>query len=322
MNEIERKYIDNKLHREELPELQDYLHHTDDDTITLGMKEIWSETPLDSNVNREALKYIKDKVNVRILSERDSHPNSNKWKWMAIASIILLPIMIGMTVFFLYPSSVKTGHIITVSTGLGERATVTLPDGTLVTLNYNSKLTYDDDQFLDKLRKIDFTGEAYFKVTKDEEHPFIISNKNIEISVLGTKFDMKARDMDKKAQVALDEGLVLVKSRNNQCRKLKPGYQAEIDYHSGNITVNKQSASEDIKAWRENALHFKNTSLTYVFKTLEDVYGKTIITRFSKVPENFVGTLPMNDLQAALYTLQIAYGLNYKQEDDKIIVYQ
>ena len=78
-------------------------------------------------------------------------------------------------------------------TAAGQRAQTVLPDGSRVWLNASSKLVYHNS-FWSSDRQIDLSGEAYFEVSHDKHAPFIVNSKQIKTCVLGTKFNVRARE--------------------------------------------------------------------------------------------------------------------------------
>src|SRR5205085_10891901 len=79
----------------------------------------------------------------------------------------------------------------TVMTKPGSKSKLQLPDGTQVWLNSDSKITYGES-FMGATREVQLSGEAYFDVVKDKEHPFIIHTQSIDLKVLGTAFNVRS----------------------------------------------------------------------------------------------------------------------------------
>ncbi|HJV19225.1 MAG TPA: FecR domain-containing protein [Sediminibacterium sp.] len=101
-------------------------------------------------------------------------------------------------------NEVKVGH--------GSKSKIQLPDGTQVWLNSGSKLTYEGS-FKGGLREVALDGEAYFDVTRDPEHPFIVHTSGVDIKVLGTAFNVKAYDVDQTIEATLIHGSIEVVDR-------------------------------------------------------------------------------------------------------------
>ncbi|MCY1723042.1 FecR domain-containing protein [Prolixibacteraceae bacterium Z1-6] len=157
----------------------------------------------------------------------------------------------------------------------GNRSTITLADGTKVWLNAGSRLIYPS-RFVDKKREIFLVGEAFFQVEKDKNRPFIVKTPDIEVKVLGTKFNLSAYPEDNIVQTVLTEGSVEIKYAHpgifDRSIQLKPGQLA---------SVNKQKQSTNIynvdvnyyTSWTEGFFSFSNTDLSRVVKRLERYFN-------------------------------------------------
>lgn len=99
-------------------------------------------------------------------------------------------------------------------TAAGQRAQTVLPDGSKVWLNASSKIVYHNSLWSSD-RQIDLSGEAYFEVSHDKHAPFIVNSKQIKTCVLGTKFNVRARQDENRVVTTLLQGLVRVDSPAN-----------------------------------------------------------------------------------------------------------
>ena len=112
-------------------------------------------------------------------------------------------------------------HEVVFSSPSGQRANLTLPDGTEVYLNSRSTISYKQS-FGKENRELSFSGEGFFKVAKKKESPFIIHSNGLKIRVLGTTFNLYNYDSEEYAEVALVEGCVQVNTDDNQVVHLLP----------------------------------------------------------------------------------------------------
>ncbi|MFA6275785.1 MAG: FecR domain-containing protein [Pedobacter sp.] len=142
----------------------------------------------------------------------------------------------------------------TLSTTRGEQTQVRLPDGTLVFLNAESSLKYPTSFLKSNKRQVSLTGEGYFEVAKDKDHPFIVNSKGQNVEVLGTHFNINAYSDEPTIKTTLLEGSVML-STSLQKEILKPNEQAVMNGDRINIrTVD----TEEIVAWKNNEFLFKN----------------------------------------------------------------
>lgn len=145
-----------------------------------------------------------------------------------------------------------------------------LSDSTEVYLNADTRLRYPVS-FQGKERKVYLSGEAYFKVKKDERKPFIVEAEHVEVKVLGTTFNVRAYGDEQEIQTTLESGKVLV-SAAGQRVNLVPGKQA---------VFNKQTSVLDARdvdidlfmAWKEGRLMYDNYPLEKVLTDLSRWYA-------------------------------------------------
>lgn len=150
------------------------------------------------------------------------------WRWVAAASVVLVAgaatVLSGG-----HKKAVPTAEIAAkkpnlYSTQPGSKSKLDLPDGTQVWLNGNSRLTVGDGPFGSNSREVYLSGEAFFDVAKNEKVPFHIHTGTIDITVLGTAFNVKAYPGEKNVEAALVRGLIEITTHHDPDRKiiLKP----------------------------------------------------------------------------------------------------
>ncbi|WP_068472918.1 FecR family protein [Saccharicrinis aurantiacus] len=145
-----------------------------------------------------------------------------------------------------------------------------LSDGTKVWLNSETKLKYPV-AFVNDQRVVELTGEAYFEVAKDKEHPFIVLSGNQKVKVLGTQFNVNNYDGNPSIKTTLVEGAVEVVTNSGESIKLNPGYQSVYDINTSEIASSKVNVSECI-AWKNGIFQFSDETLVQMLGTLERWY--------------------------------------------------
>ncbi|MDB4583546.1 FecR domain-containing protein [Draconibacterium sp.] len=151
-----------------------------------------------------------------------------------------------------------------------------LPDGSVVTLNSDSKLKFPR-QFANDIREVTITGEAFFDVKPNREKPFMINAGGTQIKVLGTSFNVCAYPDTETVEVVVKTGKVQVIQNNNEVLSenreviLTPGEKGTLFYES---KILEKSENTDINfiAWKTNDIIFNETPLNEVVKCLEKVY--------------------------------------------------
>jgi transmembrane sensor len=188
-----------------------------------------------------------------------------------------------------------------------------LSDGTKVWLNAASSLRFPVN-FLGVDRKVTLTGEAYFEVTKDPRHPFIVEAAGSETKVLGTHFNVNSYGDDKLIKITLEEGSVEV---NNEV-KILPGEQARVNQNNDieKLKVNIQTEL----AWKRGLFVFKNTPIKQVMLQISRWYNADI--EFADNINPHFNTTISRDLPASklLHLLEATGSVRFRLKGQKIIV--
>lgn len=165
----------------------------------------------------------------------------------------------------------------TVVVPAGKDMKITLSDGTQVWLNENSRLTYPT-VFRGKDRCVTLQGEAYFQVTHDDHHPFIVKAGGMQTRVLGTEFNVNTSDASH-PHVTLVEGSVEVSAIANNMVKgqkvISPGEDATVDAH-GDIKV-EHVDTNDMVCWKDGIQLFDNASLREILIQLGSWYNVSVV---------------------------------------------
>lgn len=189
----------------------------------------------------------------------------------------------------------------------GKKIEVKLPDSTLIKLNSGSQLKLYQSFLGKKNRNVFLEGEAYFDVTKNKDLPFIVHTKNMNIRVLGTRFNVSSYDDDKNAFVALEEGSVAVDKPSGSFDKeksiiIKPGEKVIVKNEK--FEVNKANIEKDI-AWSKGQLYFKNDRFEDIIKELERHYNVVIENNSENLNDvRYTGTFTTESLFELLNTFK------------------
>jgi transmembrane sensor len=194
---------------------------------------------------------------------------------LKIAAAIALIVMIGIGSYVAISGIQKRSQITVISSANDDRTRVTLPDGTLVFLNANTRISYSK-RFNSGLREVRLAGEAYFDVTHNPEKPFLVYARKAGIKVLGTSFNVQAIKSSGKVEVFVESGKVqLFETENtNNTITIEPGFIGTIE----NETVEKQKNNdENYLAWKTRKLTFSNTDMAKVAKGIQDVFKVKVV---------------------------------------------
>ena len=210
----------------------------------------------------------------------------------------------------------------TVSTANGETYSLILADGSTVTLNSSSSVRFPV-AFPGSERRIEITGEAYFKVSKNVKQPFIVTVKGMNVQVLGTEFNINAYDGENVIAATLIEGSVKVFTDNSSTRPassviLNPNQQAQLA--NDRLKVFSDVNMDEVIAWKEGKFYFESADLKTILKQFSRWYDIEVIYEGRVSNEKFFSIINRNTaLSNVLKSLQ-ANGINFKIEGKKLFV--
>lgn len=202
-------------------------------------------------------------------------PGNRRTLWlspMRVAAAVLLLILSG-TVLLVVSRQLQRVNIITAQDDANR--VVTLPDGSKVYLNENTRLTYSR-HFNTRSRVVKLAGEAYFEVTADKDRPFSIHAGKACVKVLGTRFNVNAAKNNEQVEVFVTSGLVELSDLGNEENRvlLHPGSIGL--YHQRKVT-SRMAENENCIAWKTGRLTFTDTPISEATAVLNDVYNVNIV---------------------------------------------
>ena len=234
----------------------------------------------------------------------------------AAAAVILLCLSVGTVYLYMQPTSLQT-----VST-MAETRNVILPDGSSVLLNRHSSLSYPK-RFKSDNREVQLTGEAYFEVSKDQKHPFIVQTEHINVQVLGTHFNVDAYRNNPEVKTTLLTGSVAVSNKSKSVRMvLKPNEIAIYNKVEEKLTRKVLENAEDEISWRQGEFIFDDLPLQEIARELSNSFGATIQIADTTL-QNYRITARFRDgedLATILSVLHNAGYFNYSQNNKQIII--
>lgn len=256
------------------------------------------------------------KVNGRIVAT----PTSLFVMLQRVAAILLLPLLVysGMLTYqyICDHSNAEQAELIeTVNCRYGMVSKFSLPDSTIVWLNSGSQLKFPH-RFSGKKRKVEITGEAYFKVAHNAKKPFIVKARNLDVEVVGTEFNVINYSDEKSTEVILVTGKVNLLSEIGETPRtlgtLLPGYIAVFENESGKVEANKVCVDEYI-SWREGLLSFNDEPMGDVVKRLNRWFNAEIIISDKELNEYiYKATFSSESLDQVLNLLRLSAPINYR----------
>ena len=212
-------------------------------------------------------------------------------------------------------------------TDYGQRRTVRLPDGSVVTLNAHSTLTLSPD-WASGRREVTLNGEAFFRVSRQQRDgqavKFTVRANSVAVNVLSTQFDVSNRNG--RVKVVLNEGKIRLNimsrpsSGTNPERILDmlPGDLVEVS-NKQVITLSSRVETADYTAWLNNELVFDNTPLAEVAGVIQANYGYTVeFADETLATQRLTATLPNANLDVFLKALEKAFALSITKQHNTI----
>ncbi|KJD36969.1 hypothetical protein PW52_00475 [Tamlana sedimentorum] len=239
-------------------------------------------------------------------------------KALAIAASFAILLSVGLWFNKLYISKTAVNYIIA-SSLKGQRTQITLPDSSTVFLNAGAQLRYPE-KFTTNQREVFLTGEAFFKVKRNESKPFMVNSGNFKTTVLGTSFNVNNTNPTS-FSVVVKTGKVKVENTktNNQFILVK---NTQVVFNKALNTLEKSSINADYATnWHKNILHFNAITLQEAFGKIETWYNVNIQCN-SKTLLNKKIRAVYNDkpLEEVLKSLEFMVGLQYTIENNTVTI--
>lgn len=323
-----RKYINNTANPAEMEEFWKLMSElSDNDLIQLDLENLWNRKP-GSDPAKEvdwvnAYSVLQQKIVEQEFDyERKLHFIKRRQYLFAGAAAVLL-IFIGAMVWKLslqpVPSVPEPDKAIVVKPG--RHQTISLPDGTMVTLNEGSKLDYPA-VFNQSSRDVYLTGEAFFDVKHNKEKPFLVHTGGFITRVLGTAFNIRAYPNDANVAVTVTRGKVQIQSDKNKrtLGVLTAGDQLIIDKISADVNLVKTDVQKVLE-WKITDMVFDNSTVDEAIITLGNRYGKTFLfeneaLRNCRFTANFIN----DSLDQSLDVICTLINASWKQKEGSDII--
>ncbi len=240
-------------------------------------------------------------------------------KLLAVAAFIIMVFSAGF-IFQQYLMPQPKVIMQTIHVPAGQRAELTLTDGTKVWLNAKTTLTFPN-HFNGDLRQVKLNGEGYFKVAKDSEHPFIVTTERYNVRVLGTEFNVFAYGGYPYFETSLVEGSVDVYSplSNDMPIRLSPNTYVYLE--NGKL-VRKKIEHNSYFLWREGLISFYDAPVADMISKLRLYYDvKIIVHNENLLKSRYSGKFRTKDgVEHVLKVLQLRNKFTYEKDDELNII--
>lgn len=302
-----RQYENNRCSEQELEELFYYIRNARNSEAPLKrmVKKIYD----DICKNHPSFTYV-DENGRLILTEPDqgnisgSRRTSIKRKIKAPVLVILLVAILMISAALWLMRQDMYGHsnahrnpAVALTKKFSERSEqkyLLLPDSTEVWLNAASSLEFPDE-FSNNKREVLLSGEAFFKVKRAPDKPFIIHTGKVSTVVLGTSFNIKAYPGQREVIISVSQGRVNVKRNHNIVATLTKGQQVKIDNAEEKV-AEKNIAVSQIAAWQQGDMIYDDEVFADIVADLERIYNVNIEIANKDVPQLRISTSFRKDI--------------------------
>ena len=312
MKNLFKKYHNSVLSPVEFSEVSDFIRNKENDASIFNlMKPLWNEQMSEPDAepvsNPALLSRIKESIWLE--KQKAAQRKIAIYTWgLRIAGVLVVALVIS-NIFFLSKPEQKNlvAQLQTITTPMGAKSKIVLPDSSIVWLNSGSTLSYP--QQFGKNRPVVLVGEAYFEVMKSEK-PFVVSTSYGEVNVKGTSFNVKAYTDDNAFETTLEEGVVAFKLKNTEKEvTLQPGEQIEKSATGYHV---KQVETKYFTSWKDGKLLFNREPFPNFIKKLERWYNVKIEYSDPELDKLwYTGTIEMETISEVMEMISKAAPVKY-----------
>lgn len=288
-----------------------------------AVRHIWNEThaladeSTEKSLHATYLK-IKEKEKVVVRSQRGM-------RFLRYAAFFLLPVISGLSVWLLTKSYSPEIEMITCYVSNGKQQIVELSDGSEVQLNAGSVFIYPKE-FTQKKREVFLVGEANFSVAKNEDKPFFVHIKSLNIEVVGTKFNVESYPESDRITTTLEQGSIIVHDSGETPQTILMQPDEQLIYYEQEMRFEKkQVRATSYRAWTHGELYFSDKTMHDIVNSLERHFNVNI-----QFDPQLVGTdlytmriRSRETLENALYifTQIVGNDLTFRQQQDHVYLF-
>ncbi len=319
-----RKLIENKLSKEELEDFLDGLGDTGTEEKYTGYLKAYFDDLIEETVLHPVNPEIAEEVSAiteeskPVVKKSISKRWINFYRWAAAIALVI-------SFFYLFqfmskeplvrkPTVDAAPAFVEKVARRGSKLRLNLNDGSFIHLNADSKMIIPN-KFNRRERHVDLSGEAYFRVSRDEQRPFTIGVRNVTVEVLGTSFNVRAYEDEEEISVTVESGKVLVKlekAGDNGSVLLLRGQKLIFNPSTGAIKKFETDPYFDI-CWTRGILYFNKTRLVEVERILERWYAVEIDVASPQIYKyRLTGEHHNKNLKSVLEALKFALKIDYK----------
>ena len=277
--EIFIKYFTGAISPKEETELLEWIDASDENRKEyMQQRKVWDMYLLHRVPEEPAVSFGQILVRHNRKLTRNTTVNtsdSNTWVSQLLKFAAIFVIAFGLA-WYVFDNREQTPLYNTVEVPSGQRVKLTLPDGSLVWLNAQTKFTYPA-VFDKRVRSVTLDGEGLFEIVHNEKHPFTVQTPKYEVKVLGTTFDVYAYSNSNSFETILIEGSVAVTDGlSGKVYQVQPGCKLFFDDHTQQMRMVNVNPDE-YTSWKDGIYIFNDITFAEMAKRLEHYYKTKII---------------------------------------------
>jgi transmembrane sensor len=312
------RYLKNNLAPAEITEVEQWLKvSAENQTYFNDLKTLWAKTGEIPELASPDIDKAWNRLNTSVTKR------SLKTRYLQFAKIAAVAMLFLASYFILRTqfSFLQSEKFVTITSGDSIRQIV-LADSSIIWLNKHSELAYNE-QFNLKRRNVKLSGEAFFKVHRDEHRPFIIKTVGSTVQVLGTSFNVKAPASSKVVSVSVVTGKVSFTDNTDKSNHVILTHNDVAELTPGQtIKVNEVSAINE-NAWLTNKLIFQNQTLAEVFHVISDYYHVNIVSANDDIARARITTsFDHQTLEQVINVLSVTTSFKYKIQQKEIVFFK
>ncbi len=314
-SKILSRYLDGSYSPDDYQQLKSWFEKQDStEALDALIQKNWQE--FEEQIPGKNLDFILQKVQRQIYLNEKKQTKSLWHFYRQVAAVLLFPILLLTAYLFLNNQQAPDTAWAEIHSPIGARTQFQLPDGSSGWLNSGSTIHYPVN-FTN--RQVKVTGEAFFDVKPSSKNKFVVQTPALEITVLGTKFNVSAYSEDDFTEVVLEEGSVKLDGKGSTfSESLSPDERFVFDAEQKTGRIVPVDASLH-SAWKEGKLVFRDEPLSSVLKDMERWYNVRFVMEDEQLQNHlYQATFQNETLEEVLKLLAFTAPISYKIQDRKM----
>ncbi|MBD0824935.1 FecR family protein [Aestuariibaculum marinum] len=313
--EIALKYLAHRASAEETELLKKYLLNVEYLEKYNTLSEAFRNES--TNVNEFSLERGLKKLRYKIEQSEKRRVLKFRKRFAVAASIVVfLGLGVLLNSIFFNPRAI---NYISVSSPIGERIEVLLPDSSLVFLNSGATLSYPES-FQSNQRNVKLAGEAFFKVKRNVKKPFQVQSGNFTTTVLGTSFSV-VNKAENDFQVTVRTGKVRVENRVTKKQFILEKNNQVVFNNLQEDLVKRHVNASKVTDWHKNILRFDAITAKEAFSKIEQWYNVKVLCKSDTVLNRKIRAAYKNEpVDKVLKSLEFMIGIEYTIQNDSILI--